>query len=260
DFGPRSEGTPPYGPRVVTFGPSGTGCPSGPTAKLKINGSEESTVTVNKGEEVAFDGTGSEPNGSTIQEVVWNFGDGTIRKVTGGGPSESNSHTFGETGTYTVKFRLRPQNPDVQPGVVQRTVTVVAPTGPHCTGLSINGRGTMLQQAAQQEIWAPAFSSTICPSGPSVGYNATGTTAGKEWNQYGPTGTINPNIQFIGTDIPPTPAQLGNIKTAAGGADVTVIPVAQTSIAIVGNPPAGCEFEEEAGITNVELQRVFRGA
>src|SRR5262249_27755871 len=64
----------------------------------------------------------------------------------------------------------------------------------------------------------------------------------------------------IGTDIPPSTSQLGNIKTAAGGADVTVIPVAQTSIAIVANPPAGCEFEEEAGITNVELQRVFRGS
>ena len=261
DFGPRTEtGAPPYGDRVVTFGPGGSGCPVGPKPKLKVDGSEEAAVTVNKGEEVAFDGSGSEPNGQTIAEVVWNFGDGTIQKVTSGGPTETNSHTFGETGTYTVKFRLRPQNPNIQPGVVERTVTVVAPTGPHCTGLPINGRGTMLQQIAQQEIWAPAFSSTICPSGPSVGYNATGTTAGKEWNQYGTTGTINAAIQFIGTDVAPTPAQVTNIRTAAGGADVTVIPVAQTSIAIVANPPAGCEFEEEAGITNVELQRLFRGS
>jgi hypothetical protein len=129
----------------------------------------------------------------------------------------------------------------------------------NCTGSSITGLGTTSQMFAQQEIWAPTFESKICNKGshPTVTYNlASSSNAMAEWNDDGKRGSINTAWAFIGTDLAPTAAQIKNIKSAASGADVVVIPVAQTSIAIVANPPAGCLVEE---IANSELASVFAG-
>src|SRR5262249_52853102 len=60
----------------------------------------------------------------------------------------------------------------------------------------------------------------------------------------------------IATDDAPTAAQISNITSVAGGANLAVIPVTQTSISIVANPPAGCEVE---AITNSDLTAVFEG-
>jgi ABC-type phosphate transport system substrate-binding protein len=129
----------------------------------------------------------------------------------------------------------------------------------NCTGGNITGQGSSLQKIAQQNVWDPAFSSTICPGGPTVTYLSTGSGAGMhEWNYDGATGTINHERMFIGTDDAPTSAQIANIKSAASaGAQVAVIPVTQTAISIPANLPAGCEVE---AITNTDLQKVFRGA
>jgi ABC-type phosphate transport system substrate-binding protein len=78
----------------------------------------------------------------------------------------------------------------------------------------------------------------------------------KQWNSDGARGSINTERAFIGTDDAPTAAQIGNITSVAGGANLVVVPVAQTSIAIVANPPAGCTVE---AITNADLEKVFRG-
>lgn len=128
-----------------------------------------------------------------------------------------------------------------------------------CTGNNIIGQGSSLQKIAQQEIWAPAFSSSICNSGtfPTVTYESTGSGAGMaEWNYDGKKGSLNHEREFIGTDDAPTTEQIGNITSVAGGASLLVIPVAQTSISIVANPPNGCTVEE---ITNADLEAVFRG-
>jgi ABC-type phosphate transport system substrate-binding protein len=126
-----------------------------------------------------------------------------------------------------------------------------------CTGSNIIGEGSSLQKIAQQNVWTPTFASTICNSGthPTVTYEPTGSGAGlNAWGANG--GAINRTRQFIGTDDAPTAAQIANIKTAAGGGNVLVIPVAQTAISIIANPPAGCTVEE---ITNKDLEKSFRG-
>ncbi|HEY2055485.1 MAG TPA: substrate-binding domain-containing protein [Solirubrobacterales bacterium] len=130
---------------------------------------------------------------------------------------------------------------------------------PNCTGGNIIGQGSSLQKIAQQSVWAPDFASEVCNSGkfPTVTYESTGSGAGlKEWNAGGESGKINTAKSFIGTDDAPTTAQIENIRAAAGGANVAVIPVAQTAISIVANPPAGCTVED---ITNPDLEKVFRG-
>jgi ABC-type phosphate transport system substrate-binding protein len=128
-----------------------------------------------------------------------------------------------------------------------------------CTGSNIIGQGSSLQKIAQQEIWAPAFSGSVCNSGthPTVTYESTGSGSGMaEWNYDGKKGSINHERQFIGTDDAPTTEQIGNITSVSGGASVLVIPVAQTAISIIANPPSGCTVEE---ITNTDLEGMFRG-
>jgi ABC-type phosphate transport system substrate-binding protein len=127
-----------------------------------------------------------------------------------------------------------------------------------CTGNSITGQGSSLQRVIEQEVWKPGFETGICPGGPTITYNSTGSGGGlKEWNHDGKRGSINTALQFIGTDDAPTPEQIANITSVAGGADLLTIPVTQTAIAIVANPPEGCEIEK---ITNIDLEAVFRGA
>lgn len=128
-----------------------------------------------------------------------------------------------------------------------------------CTGNNIVGQGSSLQKVAEQEVWAPAFASSICNKGtfPTVTYNSTGSGGGlKEWNHDGKLGHINTAIQFVGTDDAPTQAQIENMTKVTTGASLVVVPVAQTSIAVPANPPAECTISQ---IKNVDLERVFKG-
>jgi ABC-type phosphate transport system substrate-binding protein len=134
-----------------------------------------------------------------------------------------------------------------------------AAAAPLCTGGNIIGQGSSLQKIAQQNVWIPKFQTEVCNSGkfPTVTYESTGSGAGmKEWNYDGVKGNLNHERLFIGTDDAPTPEQINNIKSVAGGSSVLVIPVAQTAIAVIANPPEGCTVES---ITNSELEKVFRG-
>jgi ABC-type phosphate transport system substrate-binding protein len=134
-----------------------------------------------------------------------------------------------------------------------------ASAAPSCNGGNIIGQGSSLQKIAQQNVWIPTFQNEICNFGtfPKVTYESTGSGAGmKQWNSDGARGSINTERAFIGTDDAPTAAQIGNITSVAGGASLAVIPVAQTSIAVVANPPAGCSVE---AITNGNLEQIFRG-
>ena len=134
-----------------------------------------------------------------------------------------------------------------------------ASAAPKCTGSNITGQGASLQKIAQQEVWIPAFQTEICNKGtfPTVTYNSTGSGGGlKEWNHDGVKGSINTSLSYIGTDDAPTAAQIANITSVAGGANLAVIPVAQTSLVVAANPPAGCEVE---AITNSDMTAVFEG-
>jgi ABC-type phosphate transport system substrate-binding protein len=126
-----------------------------------------------------------------------------------------------------------------------------------CTGANIIGEGSSLQRRANVNVWIPAFEGEVCnkEAFPKVEFRSQGSGAGlKAWGAFG--GAINRERQFIATDEAPTAAQIESIKKAAGGGNVLVVPVAQTAIAIVVNPPSGCTLED---ISNKELERVFRG-
>lgn len=131
-----------------------------------------------------------------------------------------------------------------------------AAAAPSCTGKNIEANGASLQAIAQQNVWSPAFKSTICPE-IEVKYISTGSGPGlKEWKATGEGGKVNTAKAFVATDDAPTATQIANIKAAAGESGVLTIPVAQTAIAIAANPPSGCPIEE---ITNKDLERVFAG-
>jgi ABC-type phosphate transport system substrate-binding protein len=135
-----------------------------------------------------------------------------------------------------------------------------AAASPSCTGSNITGRGSSLQKIAEQNVWSPNFHSNICNSGtePTVTYESTGSGAGLEkWNHNGVEGKINTAYSFIGTDDAPTVAQIGNIDSVAGGAKLLTIPVAQTAISVIANPPAGCKI---SAIPNKDLESVFNGS
>lgn len=128
-----------------------------------------------------------------------------------------------------------------------------------CSGSNIVGQGASLQKIAQQNVWGPNFETNVCNKGahPTVTYNSTGSGGGlKEWNHDGARGSINTALQYIATDDAPTAAQIGNITSVAGGADLLVIPVAQTSITVSAHPPAGCTMEE---VTNNDMEHALRG-
>ena len=121
-----------------------------------------------------------------------------------------------------------------------------AAAAPACTGGNITGQGASLQKIAQQNVWNPGFEAGICNKGtePKITYNSTGSGAGLvEWNHDGTKGSINTALSYISTDDAPTAAQITNMQGVAGGAKLAVVPVTQTAIAIVANPPAGCEVE-----------------
>jgi ABC-type phosphate transport system substrate-binding protein len=65
----------------------------------------------------------------------------------------------------------------------------------------------------------------------------------------------SPGAQMFATDLPPSLAEITEAR-AGKPWHVVTIPVAQTSIAIVANPPGGCPVKR---ITNRQLDEVFRG-
>ena len=122
--------------------------------------------------------------------------------------------------------------------------------GLYCDGVNISGAGTALQLAPHNTVWGPVFPASVCPGGASVSY-----AAGSGIPQW--TGTIDHGVSFIGSDEAPTAAQIAAIKSAAGaGVQLAVIPVAQTAIAVIANPPAGCTVEE---VTSGDLTALFEG-
>jgi ABC-type phosphate transport system substrate-binding protein len=125
-----------------------------------------------------------------------------------------------------------------------------------CGGSAIEGAGSSLQELAQESLWGPGFNGAggVCPGGPSISH------AAGAWNETCQPGQIDTEFSFVETESPPNATEMKCIEEAAGGANVIVTPVASTSISIIANPPPGCRFAEETGISNLDLQKVFRGS
>jgi hypothetical protein len=140
----------------------------------------------------------------------------------------------------------------------------VASADPTCEGANVTGMGSSLQAQAHQDVWIPKFKESHCPgTTPTVGYDSTDSGTGlAAWSAFGGT-SIDHEAQFIGTDQPPNAEQVKNIRTATAAqnsrgeaADLAVIPVAQTAVAIVANPPRYCTITK---IKRGALEKVFQG-
>lgn len=127
-----------------------------------------------------------------------------------------------------------------------------------CVG-TIEGEGSSLQKIAQQEVWAPGYKAAGCPTGGAEAvYTSTGSGPGlKAWGFTG-TGVVETKFAYIGTDDAPTAGQIASARTAGGGtANVVVVPVAQTAIAIMVHLPEKCTL---TSIKNQALEAAFSGA
>jgi ABC-type phosphate transport system substrate-binding protein len=141
-------------------------------------------------------------------------------------------------------------------GGVTAGSALATPTCQTISGVStLQGEGSTLQKVAQIELWTPAYT-TACPTG--VHFNYTGTGSGAALSAFAYNGTtVNTGEAYVGTDEAPTSTQIANAKSHAGSANPVVIPVAQTSIAVVANLPSGCTFT--GGITWKGLNKIFSG-
>ena len=103
-----------------------------------------------------------------------------------------------------------------------------AAAAPGCAGNSITGKGSSLQNIAQTKVWGPGFEA-LCPGKARNHLQLLGSGAGlTEWNFNDGKGPINTELSFIGTDDAPTAAQIANVTSVAGGAQLAVVPIAQT--------------------------------
>ena len=168
------------------------------------------------------------------------------------------------------------------------TAALVAPgaasasLGTQCSGANITGQGSSLQKLAQQNYWDPQFNTSNDPKAcdgkqgskakPTVLYTSTGSGTGlKSWGAEGklegtPDG-FGENNAFVGTDEPPSAKQITNIESFEStptAESLETIPVAQESVAIIVNLPAGCTATSTAApgrlvLNNSTLEGIFAG-
>ncbi len=140
--------------------------------------------------------------------------------------------------------------------------------------LNIAGKGSSLQRVAQEEwtgrvvpttVGTPPYTklspergyAKLCAT-PTVSY--TSTSSGNGLGAFGFSGgTLDKTNAFISSDDGPNVTQISNSETASGTKPL-IIPVAETSIAVVFNPPENCTVKSGAhGITYAQLGEVFGG-
>jgi ABC-type phosphate transport system substrate-binding protein len=150
--------------------------------------------------------------------------------------------------------------------------------GAQCSGSDAQGKGAFLQRRAQlrwssgNELGFNGSPSAMACSGsqgsggkPEVGYAPLSSAAALHlWGAD--DAVLHEKANFLGTDIAPSGpvgeegTMLARMK-AALGSDLVVVPVTQTAIAIVANPPAlpGHPVCSVPRISASQLQKVFSG-
>jgi ABC-type phosphate transport system substrate-binding protein len=156
---------------------------------------------------------------------------------------------------------------------------------------NIQGQGSSLQRIAQQEWTGREVPTALgvglahaklsperayaqaCPGGTTVSYTSTSSGEGLTAFRFNGFGSIlnggsepEKGFAFVGSDDGPTLVQVEDAEAATNGeittgANPLIIPVAETSIAVIIHPPSGCKFKEGKthGITYKHLNEVFAG-
>jgi Fibronectin type III domain len=256
-------GTPAAGSKAVVW----SGCDS-------VNGSNQCEVTVSGTKEVtatfnlipSFQLSVSK-GGSGVGTVTSSpagidcggtcsasYAEGTLVKLTGAPAPGSKAVAWG--GCDSVNGSNECEVTMSAAKAVTATFALEPPAPPKCAATPIEGVGSSLQAPAHQ-AWNAGLEA-LCGATDPVTYEPLGTDAGlAAWDFNGPDGTpFDTGKAFVASDDAPSASQIASAKTAAGGTGVAVIPVAQTAIGVVVNPPAGCDVEE---LTNQQLESVFRG-
>jgi hypothetical protein len=118
----------PSEPRVVEFGPNGSGCPQGtvagsPAITAKAGGVEVEPVPIT--DSVTLSSSLAQANALSVE---WEFGDGTTQTVsTRQQETTEVQHTFTKTGKLTVKETIHTDNLATPVLKAQRTVDIVGP-------------------------------------------------------------------------------------------------------------------------------------
>jgi ABC-type phosphate transport system substrate-binding protein len=130
------------------------------------------------------------------------------------------------------------------------------------TPINLIGKGSSLQGEAQVR-WTAAFEKS-CPL-VSAAYTVTNSEDGLAAFGFTAIGIASPLQGFVGTDDAPSSAQIKNAEAASKTKPI-IVPVAQTSIAVLINPPgtngvgAGqCRLKAGAKLTYAQLGEIFGG-
>jgi ABC-type phosphate transport system substrate-binding protein len=126
--------------------------------------------------------------------------------------------------------------------------------------MAIAGSGSTLQREGQARWTSGTHFGTECPNTP-VTYTATSSSEGLI--AFGFTSSaIAHKTAFVGTDAAPHPQQIVNAERVSETKPL-VIPVAETAIAVVINPPGSnteCKLATGThGISYVQLTQIFGG-
>lgn len=153
-----------------------------------------------------------------------------------------------------------------------------AALGAQCSGNGAQGKGAFLQRRAQLR-WSSGNELGFNGSPSALACSGSQGSGGKPEVSYAPLSSasalhlwgaddavLHEKTNFLGTDIAPSGpvgeegSMLARMK-AALGSDLVVVPVTQTAIAIVANPPAlpGHPVCSVPRISASQLQKVFSG-
>jgi ABC-type phosphate transport system substrate-binding protein len=139
------------------------------------------------------------------------------------------------------------------------TSALAAPECPTAPPAKLEGQGSSLQRIAQ-ENWVSGYASS-CPSGIPVEYTSSSSGAALEAFRYKGASTIETTYGFVSSDDAPNVSQIKNAKEATVSSEggPLIIPVIETSIAVVVHLPTGCTFKTSKGIKWTELNKLFNG-
>jgi len=139
-------------------------------------------------------------------------------------------------------------------------------------GGNLGAQGSTLQREAQQ-LWTgrevpsavgtPPYTKLTggyaekCAVAGDTTFSYAGTGSGAALNAFAMNGAaLNKEFAYVGTDEAPTAAQITTATNTTGVAPL-VMPVAQTSIAVIANIPSQCAIS--GGLKYADLNKLFAG-